>query len=69
MLYLSRVRQVYSIGLGRRAFGLLALVLVSFWWSRGQLHAQEFRFERFTVNEGLASSKVLDIAQDGRGLI
>ncbi len=33
------------------------------------LFAQEFRFERFTVNEGLASSKVFDIAQDGKGLI
>ncbi len=33
------------------------------------LQAQEFRFERFSVNDGLASSKVFDITQDSRGLI
>ena len=33
------------------------------------LHAQEFRFERFTVNDGLASSKIFDIAQDDKGLL
>ncbi len=47
----------------------MALVLVSFWGLIPKLQAQEFRFERFTVNEGLASSKVFDVAQDGRGLI
>lgn len=48
---------------------LLALGCAFFWGSAARLHAQEFRFERFTVNEGLASSKVFDIAQDSRGLI
>jgi hypothetical protein len=33
------------------------------------LRAQEFRFERFTVNDGLASSKVFCVAQDPSGLI
>lgn len=34
-----------------------------------QLQAQTFRFERFSVNDGLASSTVFDIAQDGNGVI
>jgi ligand-binding sensor domain-containing protein len=69
MPYLSRVRKPGHIDVGRRAFWLVALVLVSFWGSTLRLQAQEFRFERFTVNDGLASSKVFDIAQDSRGLI